>query len=621
MHGDLAAAAQRQSRGSHDDGLREVAHPHVHVLQAAHSPVERVPHALLRRDDDHEQIRARAEVVRFVADHESVEVLFHAVERLADDVRNVLVEGVHLGVELHQRRAVADVEERRARVVGDHLLRAAEILQNDHARGPFDLHIFFLRHIVHADLLAVLVLIERLDARLEHRVHPLRGGIARGLHPFDRVAHAEHVPRLERPRLVHEAPAHGVVNRLGGVGHFGDDGRRVLERLESQRGDEFRGAVVRFQHDLEAVSEILEVFRLPDGFEARLRRRDVFHRLQVERPEFLLPVLRADFLVEADFALVAEPAAFHHRVDEFVRRFGLQIFHRQFVVLDQRREIFPDVLPNVHAHEVNQAERRRARIADQRTRDRVHFVHGIAVLQDEIHPERARPEGDAVADEVGRVLAKHNAFAETNFAEPRDELRHFLRSVRRRDDLQQFQIARRIKEVRAEEMLFEALRASRGDVLDGDARSIRRDNTRRLADFVNARHQILFDLQVLDDDLDNPVRFRHRVEIVLQVSERDQRLQAGVHQVGGLRLQAAIPQLGDDLVARRLVSFWRVLRDDVEQGHAHARVGEVRRDRRAHRPCADDDGFVDLVVHVQISSLGCWGGPACPPPCANRADT
>ncbi len=264
---------------------------------------------------------------------------------------------------------------------------------------------------------------------------------------------------------------------------------------------------------------------------------------------------------------------------------------------NQWSQVSTHVIPHIQPNQVDQAEGGRLRASHQRTCDGIHLIHAVVVLEDEVHRERTRAEGDAVADEVGRVLAQHDALPHPRLAEVAHERGHFLRGIRRRDDLQQFQIARRVEEVCAEKVFLELLRAPFRNGLDGDARGVGADDGLRLADRVDARHQVLLDLEVFDDRLADPVRLGHGAEVIFQVAELDQRLQIRRHQIGGLGLDATVPAFNDNFVARCLVAFGRALRDNVQQRDGHTHVRQVRRDRRAHRPRTDHDCFVDLVGH------------------------
>ena len=118
------------------------------------------------------------------------------------------------------------------------------------------------------------------------------------------------------------------------------------------------------------------------------------------------------------------------------------------------------MIPNVHADQIYQPEGCRFWAADQRASESVHFIHAVIIIQDEIHRECSRPKSHTVADKVGRILAKHDALAQTNFAKVTDELNHILGRVCSRNDLKQFHVARRIKKMCTDEMFLEFLRAA-----------------------------------------------------------------------------------------------------------------------------------------------------------------
>ena len=83
--------------------------------------------------------------------------------------------------------------------------------------------------------------------------------------------------------------------------------------------------------------------------------------------------------------------------------------------------------------------------------------------------------------------------------------------------------------MRAKEMLFESLRAAFGNRLDGNARGVRGNNRIRLADFINARHQVLLDLEIFHNSLTDPICVRDRAKIIFKISKRDESLQVRAH--------------------------------------------------------------------------------------------
>ena len=90
---------------------------------------------LAERDHEREQVGARAEGVRrVVADDEAHALALGAVDGLHRHGDDVLVDGVHLGVELEAEDAVAEVEDRRAAVALDLAARGADRVEREVAR-------------------------------------------------------------------------------------------------------------------------------------------------------------------------------------------------------------------------------------------------------------------------------------------------------------------------------------------------------------------------------------------------------------------------------------------------------------------------------------------------------
>ncbi len=606
VHGDLTAAAERQARRRDHHRLVEVADAHVQVLESLDRRFQLIPQPLLRRHHHGEQVGARAEVVGLVADHQPVELAgIGAVERLVHHGEDVVVQGVHLGVELHAAHAVAQVNQRRAGVLGHHLAGRACFAQEDQARCAVDGFVVALRRMIDGHLARPFVLVEGLVAFGQHLVHPGRGLEAGLFDRRQRLRHAEFVPQLERAGLMGEAPAQGIVNRLGRIGDLRDDLRGIGHALVGQRPHQLPGAVVRGQQDLHPGGQVFLAFRPADGVEARLARRLVLEGFQVQVPELALAVLIHP-LVEALFGLVAQPAVGNHLAQHAVGAFRVQVALRFCVVGDGLRQVAAHVIPNVQADQVEQAEGGRLRAADHRAGDGVHLFDRVAVLQDVVHGEGAGHRSDAVADEVRRVLAGHNALPQPVLPEVADELHHLRQGVVGGDDFQQFQVTRRVEEVRAQEVLAEALRAPFGDGVDRDAGRVGAHDGVRRAHGVHPLEQLPLDLQVLHHRLDHPVGLRHGIEIVLQVAQGDQ---SGVflgEETGRAGLERPLEALLHDAVAHRpvlqgqpLLLFFRGQRTghDVQQRDRHAGVRQVRGDGSAHRPCADHHGVANLVFH------------------------
>src|SRR5258708_2412387 len=127
MHRNFTAAAECQSRGSNDNWFWGVAHAHVQALQSADCSVELVPHTLLCRNHNHKQIRTCAKVICFTTDHQAIEISIESIQGFGCDCEDIVIQGVHLGVEFNQRNAIANIKQGGACVFVDFLLRTAKI--------------------------------------------------------------------------------------------------------------------------------------------------------------------------------------------------------------------------------------------------------------------------------------------------------------------------------------------------------------------------------------------------------------------------------------------------------------------------------------------------------------
>ena len=93
----------------------------------------------------------------------------------------------------------------------------------------------------------------------------------------------------------------------------------------------------------------------------------------------------------------------------------------------------------------------------------------------------AEEAADAIGDEVGRILARHHAFAEVQIAECRDPVQDVAARFRPGDHFGQVQVARRIEEVRAQKMLPELAIEAFGDAGQGNAAGVGGDDRARRA--------------------------------------------------------------------------------------------------------------------------------------------
>ena len=143
------------------------------------------------------------------------------------------------------------------------------------------------------------------------------------------------------------------------------------------------------------------------------------------------------------------------------------------------------------------------------------------MVEDIVRGERAAQREDTVADEVRRVLGEHDALAQHPLGKGLHGCDYGGVGVGGGNDFEQPEIARRVKEVRAEEMLLEFSRAACGDLRDGNAGGVAAHDGVRFALALNLGHQGLFRLEVFEDGLDDPIGCGEQGQVVCGVARRD----------------------------------------------------------------------------------------------------
>jgi len=226
MKGDLRAAPEAHAEGRDDHGLKRELDGLGHVLELADGHVDLVPLLFLNAHEQHHDVGADGEVGGVVGDDEGVEVIASAagLEGLGDEGDDVATERVHLGVELDAADAVAEVDERGARVLLDHSVGFLGDGDGPDSGGNF------LRLVVgggDVEILAAtgglgVVGVPGRPARAEQLLNVGGDRTAFLLHALDGLGDAAGVPKLERAHLPVEAGLHRLVDFDDGVGDFGD---------------------------------------------------------------------------------------------------------------------------------------------------------------------------------------------------------------------------------------------------------------------------------------------------------------------------------------------------------------------------------------------------------------
>ncbi len=468
----------------------------------------------------------------------------------------------------------------------------------DPARVGFEGDIAFGLRAVVANLLpTIVILIKRLITAGDHLLDPIGHRVARFFKRRDMFLYANRIPDFKRPQFMTEAPLLSVVhihNRLGDLRHT----VRSIGQIEGMMMPQvLSGAVIFLHHPFDALTCVLDLTMLAHAVEAYFGWRLVFQRLQVERPQFARAVCPALHLVEAAVRLATEPVT----LKQFFAQAGsggvIQHLARR-VVGDRFVQIAGDMRRHIEADQIVQVEGRGLRAANQRPGDGIHFLDREIMVKRVVHGLHPRHGHEAVADEVRLVPGDHHAFTELARGEL-DHKRH-QRGVGLfvRDYFQQVQVARRVEEVCPQKTPLKALVQPFGNRFNRQAGGVGGDNGALAHDFGQLRHQVLLDVQPLDDDLNHPIRIRHHVQIVVNVPGLDQRQIALAEQLRRARLlHRRQPAEYDSVTLRRRVAGLRVLRRNIEQHGLNPNACQQRRDSPAHRARADHSGLVNPIRH------------------------
>ena len=587
---ELETAAEGHAVRRGDDGDGRVLQTLGRVLVALHHRADLLPLLRLGGHDDEQQVRAHAEVLAFVGDDESAEVLLRLRRRVAEHLDDVGVDRVRLRLEGEPEHAVTEIPRFGAVVLEHRSATGAQLAHRLVARVELARDVLALREIPHLAVGGV-------EALRPRRLHLRDGGgqlDAVLLHAVDGLGETERVPGLERAELPVVAPLHGVIDGHDVVGDLAHAASRIGERAREHLPRVLAG-LARIGHQLlHALLVVLDLREtlgeLGDGFIAALRA--VLARLGVERRDALVGVP----LVEAALGLVAELLLLDHRADVGRHREDLAVF----VVHQRRVAVLGDVDEGVEADQVRRAEAGALRVAHRRAGDVVDVFGSETVFQHLMDRHHHRVGADAVADEVRRVFADDDALAEDVLAELGDALHRLGRGVRTRHQLEQLHVANRVEEVHHEEALLEGGVAAFHHRRDTQARGVRGHDGVGGDDLLELGEQALLRLELLDDGLDHEVTFAGLLEVVFHVARRDELRERGMHERGRPRLQRLLEAPRSEAIAVLLVALLFVAEvrgNDVEEQHADTCVGEVGRDAAPHDAAPDHANVPDRSGH------------------------
>ena len=119
MQNHLAAAAKNQIERRYHYWLRRITQTHRRALESSPHQVEFFPVFLLRPHQHQHDVGAHAEVCPLISYYQANEILFNFGKRLLQHLQGVAANRIHLRMKLQARDAVANVDQRGARIFLD----------------------------------------------------------------------------------------------------------------------------------------------------------------------------------------------------------------------------------------------------------------------------------------------------------------------------------------------------------------------------------------------------------------------------------------------------------------------------------------------------------------------
>ena len=254
--------------------------------------------------------------------------------------------------------------------------------------------------------------------------------------------------------------------------------------------------------------------------------------------------------------------------------------------------------PEIDTDQIHQPKHAGLRNTHGRANDRVGFLDRQPLVdgfdQCQLQPVDSQPVGD----EAGAVLTAHDTFAKRHVGEAGDRGDRFRRGLRPGNDFQQAHIAWRIEEMRNQEVAPERLAHALGQHLQPDSGGVGADRAARPANVFQPAVQRLLDVRAFQHRLNDPIAIGQFPQIVFQVAGFDQPCGAVMHERGGFRFAQPCHR-----TFRQHIPVVGAVRNDIEQHHGHAGIGDLGGNTRPHRSGADHPGLADCGRHQMRSRM------------------
>src|SRR5690606_31098998 len=202
--------------------------------------------------------------------------------------------------------------------------------------------------------------------------------------------------------------------------------------------------------------------------------RTIFQRIQIKSQNILI-----DFFVKSLSCFASEPLIFHHSFDEIrkLEKFVSLIIRTIFV------QSVCHVYQSIQTNYINRSESCRFRTTDNRSCQFINFFNGKPHFLNQMEKTHNSENPDAVSDKSRCVFGNYGSFSQKLFSVFIQKIQNFLRGLRTRNNVKQFQITSRIKEVSSTEMFLKIFASAFIHKLNRNSRSVRGNQSARFAVF------------------------------------------------------------------------------------------------------------------------------------------
>ena len=262
---------------------------------------------------------------------------------------------------------------------------------------------------------------------------------------------------------------------------------------------------------------------------------------------------------------------------------------RRVIVIGTGIQVLGDHHADVQTAQIGGANRGAARPANDRAGQCIDDIG----CQAQIHHLADRfvhaVDTDTVRHESGHVFGHNNTLAQNLVAETRDVHDHLRVGCGCWNHLEQFQVARRVEKVRANKTAFEICAATLDLQVHWNAARVAAHNRCLRDERFDLCPERLFDLQPLEDRLENPIAIAQFFQVILEISNLNQFGATWVHERGRTGFQGLL-----EASFRKLIAVFRVWQNNVQEQDGNSGIGKVGGNGGSHRARANNGGFTDF---------------------------